>query len=166
MFKHVLVPFDGSDVAMASLNAAFAAAGSGRVVLLHVIDPEDVSQSSFGAADTTDPMATVSTTPTSVATAEALIDAARSALVDRGQTLVESLILKGSPGEQIVRTAAGGDFDLIVMGTHGRTGLFRSVLGSVADYVLLHVRDIPVMLLHPTESEPQWAEGDSASGRL
>ena len=60
----------------------------------------------------------------------------------------------GSPGEQIVRHATEGGFDLIVMGTHGRTALAGAVMGSVATYVLGHCR-IPVLLVpRPIE---EWA---------
>jgi nucleotide-binding universal stress UspA family protein len=52
----------------------------------------------------------------------------------------------GSAGEQIVRHATDGGFDLIVMGTHGRTALTGAVLGSVSTHVLGHC-GIPVLLV-------------------
>jgi nucleotide-binding universal stress UspA family protein len=47
-------------------------------------------------------------------------------------------VLSGEPAETIVRTARDGKFDLIVMGTHGRSGLPRVLLGSVAERVVQH----------------------------
>jgi nucleotide-binding universal stress UspA family protein len=58
----------------------------------------------------------------------------------------------GSAGEQIVRYATEGDFDLIVMGTHGRTALAGVVLGSVSTYVLGHC-GIPLLLVPRPASE-------------
>lgn len=52
----------------------------------------------------------------------------------------------GSAGEQIVRFAKEGQFDLIVMGTHGRTAMAGAVMGSVTTYVLGHC-EIPVLLV-------------------
>ena len=43
---------------------------------------------------------------------------------------------QGDAADEIVRLAAEGDFDLVVMGTHGRGGLARLVMGSVAERVL------------------------------
>ena len=51
---------------------------------------------------------------------------------------VESVILEGSPVEEIVDFAEKNDIDLIVMGTHGRTGIQRFLIGSVAENVVRH----------------------------
>jgi nucleotide-binding universal stress UspA family protein len=52
------------------------------------------------------------------------------------RTVVRHALLEGSPAEEIVRHAAALRADLIVIGTHGRTGLDRLVMGSVAEKVL------------------------------
>jgi nucleotide-binding universal stress UspA family protein len=49
---------------------------------------------------------------------------------------VESVILEGSPANEIVDFAEKNDIDLIVMGTHGKTGIRRFLLGSVAENVV------------------------------
>jgi nucleotide-binding universal stress UspA family protein len=51
---------------------------------------------------------------------------------------VESVILEGSPAEEIIDFAEKNDIDLIVMGTHGMTGIPRFLLGSVAENVVRH----------------------------
>jgi nucleotide-binding universal stress UspA family protein len=51
---------------------------------------------------------------------------------------VESIILEGSPAREIVNFAEGNDFDLIVMGTHGKNAIERFLLGSVAENVVRH----------------------------
>lgn len=51
---------------------------------------------------------------------------------------VESVILQGNPAHEIVEFAEKNDLDLIVMGTHGRTGVQKFLLGSVAQNVVRH----------------------------
>jgi nucleotide-binding universal stress UspA family protein len=160
LFKHVLVPFDGSDVALAALESVATAVGpESNVVLLQVVDSPDkilmlTTPAGFDLGiPSVDSSIFESTVKAQRDAASAHLESARATLTARGLTVTDTMIAEGSPGEEIVRIATQGDFDLIVMGTHGRSGLFRSVLGSVADYVLLHVRDIPVLLLHPQEPE-------------
>jgi hypothetical protein len=59
---------------------------------------------------------------------------------------VEHRLEEGEPSKEILRVAAEVGCDLIVMGTHGRTGLERLVLGSVAERVLAKAR-CPVLTL-------------------
>jgi nucleotide-binding universal stress UspA family protein len=58
---------------------------------------------------------------------------------------------RGIPADAILRTAERG-YDLVVMGTHGRTGLARLMMGSVAQKVSTRA-SCPVMTVHATESE-------------
>jgi nucleotide-binding universal stress UspA family protein len=51
---------------------------------------------------------------------------------------VESVILEGSPANELIGFAEKNDIDLIVMGTLGRTGIQRFLLGSVAENVVRH----------------------------
>lgn len=53
--------------------------------------------------------------------------------------------LEGHPGQQIVRFAGRGGFDLIVLGTHGRRGLARALAGSTAEYVARR-SEVPVFV--------------------
>jgi nucleotide-binding universal stress UspA family protein len=53
---------------------------------------------------------------------------------------VSHVILEGDPAEQIVRYVAESGTDLVVMGTHGRTGLERLLVGSVAERVMREAR--------------------------
>jgi nucleotide-binding universal stress UspA family protein len=53
-----------------------------------------------------------------------------------GALSVQALMLHGFADGEIQRFAAKGDFDLIVMGTHGRRGLSHALLGSVAERVI------------------------------
>jgi nucleotide-binding universal stress UspA family protein len=63
---------------------------------------------------------------------------------------VEPRRLDGMPGESVVAAAREAGADLIAMTTHGRGGLGRLVLGSVADYVLQHA-PCPLLLIRPAD---------------
>jgi nucleotide-binding universal stress UspA family protein len=55
---------------------------------------------------------------------------------------------RGNPHDEITRYAADEQADMIVMATHGRTGLAHVLLGSVAEKVVQHA-DIPVLTIKP-----------------
>lgn len=59
----------------------------------------------------------------------------------------------GDPASEIVRVANQENVDMIVMGTHGRTGLSRLLMGSVAELVVRRAR-CPVLTVRQPESEP------------
>lgn len=59
-----------------------------------------------------------------------------------------SRVVIGSPPDEILRYAGDENIDLIVMGTHGRKGLDRTLMGSVADYVVKNA-GVPVLTVNP-----------------
>lgn len=71
-------------------------------------------------------------------------------LLSRGFT-VHSAVIKGVPAHEIIEYARTGAFDLIVMGTHGRTGLSHALLGSIAERI---VQKAPCAVLTVRETNP------------
>jgi nucleotide-binding universal stress UspA family protein len=67
---------------------------------------------------------------------ERLLGAARERALGDGAKNVETRLLHGFAAAEITRLARQGGFDLIVMGTHGRTGLVHALMGSVAERVV------------------------------
>lgn len=65
---------------------------------------------------------------------------------------VESVILRGSPAEEIIGFAERNNIDLIVMGTLGRTGIKGFLIGSVAEKVVRHSKK-PVLVVRGETSE-------------
>ena len=61
-------------------------------------------------------------------------------------------VCQGDVAEEILRYCEQQDCDLIVMSTHGRSGLGRWVYGSIADRVLRHAK-VPVLLVRASEKE-------------
>jgi len=77
------------------------------------------------------------------------LDAAAAAASKQGARHVSSTLLAGIPWQQIVDTAHDDSAcDLIVIGTHGRSGLARMLLGSVAEMVVRHA-PCSVLAIHP-----------------
>lgn len=65
---------------------------------------------------------------------------------------VETQVLTGLPGVAIVSAARDWNADLIVMGSHGRTGIGRLLMGSIAEHVLRHAT-CPVLTIRPGTSQ-------------
>jgi nucleotide-binding universal stress UspA family protein len=72
--------------------------------------------------------------------AEAIIGSASGAIVGR--------IERGIQGQEVAGVSPVGPVDLLIMATHGRGGIGRLILGSVADYVLPRA-EVPVLVVHP-----------------
>ncbi|HEX8952983.1 MAG TPA: universal stress protein [Polyangia bacterium] len=90
--------------------------------------------------------------PPAKVVADILSDAARglAAAVDAAASsgvTVTTVSAEGDPAEAIVRYADEHRFDLVVLGTHGRRGLARLALGSVAEHVVRAAK-VPVMTVH------------------
>ncbi|MFB6198524.1 MAG: universal stress protein [Halobacteriaceae archaeon] len=71
-------------------------------------------------------------------------------LATEADVRVETTLLTGTPSQEIVRYAENQDCDLIVMGTHGRGGIDRLLLGSVAERVV-RASDVPVLTVREAE---------------
>ncbi len=72
--------------------------------------------------------------------------------LERAGFPVRTLVRFGDPAEEIVAVAAGEGVDMVVIATHGRSGLRRALMGSVAETVLRRVA-IPVMMVRPQPLE-------------
>jgi nucleotide-binding universal stress UspA family protein len=120
---------DGSDDALATAIDMAARLGS-TLEIVHVVDLMH-EQFPFGV-----PLPYLDTDAV-IAFAERGL-AERAARARRAGLTCETTILNGSPDVEIVRWAAEADAALIIVGTHGRTGLAHVVLGSVAERVVQH----------------------------
>ena len=72
----------------------------------------------------------------------------------RGVSSVKIAIENGVVDETICEFAESWNASVIVIATHGRSGWRRTILGSVADYVVRHADGIPILLVHPAP-EPE-----------
>lgn len=150
-FTHILVPTDFSAPAKQALCYALeeAALHHAQVTLLHVLPPHTGTEVySIGGAPRTeigfDPAlegrlgAALPPRPTVVRQAhdEEALTALRDLMFEGFQGTWEVEVATGPPADTIVRIASERGADLIVMGTHGHTGLRHVLLGSVAEKVV------------------------------
>ncbi|HEY3524150.1 MAG TPA: universal stress protein [Candidatus Limnocylindrales bacterium] len=136
--EHVLVATDLSLASAAATDRAIdlAAALGARLLVVSVIDP-GARRSGLRV----DQIRTAREAEVSTVVAAA-----------RGQGVAaEYLIWTGTAGESIVEAAASEGVDLIVVGSRGRGGVERAVLGSVSDYVIRHA-PCPVMVLRNAQT--------------
>lgn len=133
MFKHILVPVDGSSTASLAVTKAaeMAKAFGSKVTAVYVIDPYPFT--GVGAD-----FAYGQSQYLSAATAEAngALDAVKKAMEAAGVPVEVALCEGHAVHEGILSTLEKTGADLIVMGSHGRTGLERLILGSVTQRVL------------------------------
>ena len=143
MFKHVLVPTDFGPHSARALEFGIEMAKrfGARLTLLHTYEipvfayagidyiPEDFSATVDRAAR----------------------EKLDSTLADVKKQVpdADAVLHKGVPWQQILATADEIHSDLVVMGTHGRTGLRHVLLGSVAEKVV-RLAQVPVMTVHET----------------
>lgn len=161
-YQHILLPLDGSELAAGALPHAEALAtlAKARLVLLQVVPSTAMIASETAAASpglglpTVDPFVTSGQLETIEETiaSEANTNLGSVATALRANSLqVDTVILQGSPADAILTYAKNEHIDLIVMATHGRTGIARALFGSVAESVLHHAT-CPVLLVRVATS--------------
>ncbi len=144
-YKRILVPVDGSSTSNAGLKEALklAHARNAKLCLLHIMDEHMLFISPEAAPSMGAIMESLRANGTGI-----LKRAAQAALakgVKAQSALVESRGLRVS--DTIVREAKRWRADIIVMGTHGRRGMNRLIMGSDADLVVRYA-GVPVLLVH------------------
>jgi len=140
-YEDILVPTDGSGGVQESVTHALdlAERAGARVHALYVVD----TRLSIRVANAAWPGKALS-----VAGEQAV--ASIEGAAHRAGLEAETAIRRGVPAAQIVDYADEHGIDLVVMGTHGRTGPERAVLGSTTERVLRDI-DVPVLVVRATE---------------
>ena len=145
MYKKILVPLDGSEVAESALEHLKAVAIGCNVpetVLLTVIEPVQTGHV-YGVSDKwlhdIQKKARVA--------AENYITSVADSLGKEGVT-AKTAIVQGKPADTILDYAIDNQVDLIIMCTHGRSGVSRWTFGSVADRVIRY-STVPVLIVRP-----------------
>lgn len=144
-YKKILVPVDGSDTSDAGLNEAISLANTlgARLRVVHVVDLTSILNipeggTDFGALENEVKRVGAKIVETALATATKHGLHADSAMPESHGMLV---------AECIVAEAKRFGADLIVIGTHGRSGLKRLLMGSDAELVVRSTQ-APVLLVH------------------
>lgn len=131
LFKNILVAVDGSPYAAEALRIAVDLARhyQARLTIVHVYEP---AVHAFPGEFMLDASAQAALT----AQAENLLAAAKAEAEKAGAKKAETKLLDGVAVSEIVSFAKDKNYDLIAMGTHGRSGLSHVLMGSVAERVV------------------------------
>ena len=145
-YKRIVIPLDGSPLAEHSLHPAleFAETEHAELTLLRVVPvakemgPEEL-HAAIGPARARD-----------VEEAERYLAAVRVRLANHNRRIRSSVIVADDVPAAITGFAQANDIDLIAIATHGRGGITRAVLGSVADRVMSE-GTLSALVIHPSE---------------
>ena len=148
MYRHILIPTDGSELAQRAVShgLSLAKAVGANVTVLIV-------EHSFNVFNV--PESKIYSMPKEFAAYAAHIKAHATKILDEvvqaakavGVSCGTAQVVHDHPYEAIIKTATDRGCDLIVMASHGRSGISGMVLGSVTTKVLTHTR-IPVLVCH------------------
>jgi nucleotide-binding universal stress UspA family protein len=141
--RNIVVPLDGSPLAEAALEPAIdlAQAFRGKLVLVRVAAPPTYWVLRGESTERTpDPNSEAER-------AREYLDAVAERYATK-ETALSGFVTDGAAAEVVLEAAREHRAGAIAMATHGRTGLARVVMGSVAQQVL-HSSDVPVLLVHP-----------------
>ncbi len=141
--RKILVPIDFSRESEAALDyaARLAASLGASLTLFHASAAPPLMSAIVPGADSD------ADAERDARTAAQRLSTLGSQVRARGVEHVSVIVEPGTAIDAIVEHAARGRFDLIVMGTHGRTGIDRMVMGSVAERVV-RLAPCPVMTIH------------------
>ncbi|MDX6690756.1 MAG: hypothetical protein QOG15_2213 [Solirubrobacteraceae bacterium] len=151
LYREILVPIDGSRAAGRALDHAVALAREehARITLVVVIPPP---KSAAAAA--------ASALPVQRRAWEEILERGRERVPD--DVGLTTLLLDGAPGRVISRLASSAQYDVVVMGTHGRGRLAGALVGSVSREVL-HSTSTPVLLVRADCESAQSAPPESSA---
>jgi nucleotide-binding universal stress UspA family protein len=138
-YKKIMIATDGSELVKKAVNTSIELSrlSGAKLYAVYVVVPATRSIRDFGWEKT----ALEHSRHEGEAATRFVEDAAKSAGVE-----VESVLLEGHPADKIIEFAEQNDIEIIVMGTLGKTGLTRFLLGSVAENVMRHSKT-PVLVV-------------------
>ncbi|MCB1964093.1 MAG: universal stress protein [Rhodocyclaceae bacterium] len=145
MFKHLLVPTDGSTLSEATVNRAISFAGEAGAKITFFYAQPDFPMPIYGEGALIDPTTPEQFAQSAAQEAQRILDNARSKAEAAGVACDTDTTVNEIPYEAIIDAAERKGCDLIFMASHGRRGLASLLLGSETQKVLTHTR-IPVLV--------------------
>ena len=145
MYQRILVAVDGSDISMQALHEAIALSKemNANLRIIHVVDEYRVN---FVGADIDYLVLEASFKEYGQNVLDNMEKIARQSKVKVDSQLVEIKEHSGRTAEKIISAAKAWPADLIVVGTHGRSGFHHLLLGSVAEGII-RIAPMPVLLI-------------------
>jgi nucleotide-binding universal stress UspA family protein len=150
----ILIPLDGSETAEAAIAEArqLARPGSSTLLLLRVAESRTMLEADV-----------IGDQVLAVREAEQYLASLKDRLEKEGVRGIETHVWYGPAASAIVEATRVNKVDLIVMTTHGRSGLGRLVFGSVAEAVLRGTT-VPIFLVRPTGAPVEAPAGRGEAG--
>lgn len=144
-YKRIIVPLDGSSLAERSLEPALALAKieHAQLTLLRIVTTEKTAPAQSGAW-------TGTRRASGIDEAERYLAKMRIALVEPGLRVHSAVVVADDVPRAIAGFAQASDEDLIAIATHGRGGIARAIIGSVADRVMSEGL-LSMLVVHPAE---------------
>jgi nucleotide-binding universal stress UspA family protein len=145
MYKKIMVPLDGSELAecvLPHVEAFIKGFNISDVILVRVVEPETLPYRMEGAVD---PEIVAQREAERKSSAKDYLNGIAKRFEQEG-TVVHPEVLIGRVTESLADYAVQNDVDLFVIATHGRSGVSRWVMGSVADK-LLRSASMPVLMV-------------------
>jgi len=130
--SRILVPIDGSEQSQDALEYALREFESDDITVINIIDPIEAGYT----AQATGPGYSEEWFEQAKGAADELFEAANDTAEEYGNGPLDTATEVGRPSRTIVEYAEENDFDHIGMGSHGRAGVTRILLGSVAESVV------------------------------
>jgi nucleotide-binding universal stress UspA family protein len=155
--ERILVPLDGSPLAEMALPKAFELLSDGPGATLILLRAAEAT--TLPGIDPIEAQVGV------VREAESYLAAVADRLREQGVTRVVRSVWYSSAAKAIVEVARVRGVDVIVMSTHGRSGLRRALRGSVAESVMHRTRT-PILLVSAGGAVEVGKRGDTAAGRV
>lgn len=145
MFKHILVPTDGSELSLRNVEraAAYAKESGARITLFYAQPEAPSAYAGMGAVSNAHLSQELQTRLDGAATE--ILDAAEKQVLEAGATCQRVVRVGSRPYELIIGAADEFGCDLIFMASHGRSGVSALLLGSETQKVLAHSK-IPVLV--------------------
>lgn len=145
MFKHILVPTDGSALSESTVSRAvtFASEAGARITFFYA--QPDFPMPIYGEGALIDPTTPEQFAKSAAAEAQSILDKAKAVADSAGVVAATDTVVNEIPYEAVIDAADRHGCDLIFMASHGRRGIAGLLLGSETQKVLTHSK-IPVLV--------------------
>ncbi len=161
MYDKIMVPLDGSDLAecvMPHVEAVVSGFKSTEVVLVRVVNPLRLpvsvpAQSNMGFTEKDRQQLEENRKKAANDYLEKVVGS-----LDIPATVFSYAVLEGNPANMLAEYATKNEMDLIVIASHGRSGVRRWVMGSVAERII-RASSVPVMMIRAPGCEPKAKSG-------
>lgn len=145
MFKHLLVPTDGSELSSACVDRAIAFAGETGARISFFYAEEAFPPMYYGMGAIFDPHTPTRFREELASVAQGILDAAEKKAQAADVECTKLTLISAEPYEAIIEAASKNGCDLIFMASHGRRGISSFLLGSETSKVLTHSK-LPVLV--------------------